>query len=118
MLLVPCKGLLAWLRACGSVDVWVCLRVHAHTRDKDDDQDADQDKQAEREAVKISDDLSRTGAVVRMSRGSQWDGGNENTAYPGHVGAEKLKKDGARTPKKESGGTSLEEMALIAAPGH
>lgn len=37
---------------------------------------------------------------MRMSRGSQWDGGNENTAYPGHVGVKKLKKEGARTPKK------------------
>lgn len=47
--------------------------------------------------VEILDlDLSRTGAVVRMSRGSQWDRGNQNTAYPGHVGVEKLEKEGAR----------------------
>lgn len=51
----------------------------------------------QKEVVQILGDLSRTGAVVRMSRGSPWDGGNENTAsrYPGHVGVEKLKKRGS-----------------------
>lgn len=94
-----------------------CVCACTHVRDKDNNQDANQDKQDEKKVVKILDDLIRTGAVVRMSRGSQWDGGNENTAYPGHVGVERLKKEGARTPKKESG-MSLEELALIGAPGH
>lgn len=90
---VPSRGR---VEACGSVAGCVCTCVHM--RGKDNAGDADQDKPdgVTREVVKILGDESRTGAVVKMSRGSQWDGGNENTAYPGHVGVE---KEGARTPE-------------------
>lgn len=69
----------------------VCVCVCVTERDGKDLQDARCKLKDRGPGKKILRDVSRTGAVVRISLPSPWGRGNENrpSGYPGQVGAQK-----------------------------